>query len=209
MKIVLTGGPSGGKTTLCMALQNHFNKQVVVIPESATILFGGGFQRQNDTFGIYHQQRAIYHVQVEHEAIFQRNHPNQVLICDRGTIDGAAYWPKNLPTNFYEAVGTTPLKEADRYDWVLHLDTANEENYNNNHFKTRTENKSEADQVNRDVRKAWEHHPRRLIIPATTLFLYKVSAVLNALSGILKGHDAEVIQADICSAIEKSGNGYG
>lgn len=47
VKIVVTGGPSGGKTTLIEALQKDLKGKVAVVPEAASILYRGGFPRRS------------------------------------------------------------------------------------------------------------------------------------------------------------------
>ncbi|MBI4656213.1 MAG: AAA family ATPase [Elusimicrobia bacterium] len=37
-RIVFTGGPSGGKTSVIEILQRHFGARVAAVPEAATIL---------------------------------------------------------------------------------------------------------------------------------------------------------------------------
>ena len=203
MKIVLTGGPSAGKTTLCTALKKQYRSAFEVIPESASILFIGGFLRQYDPDGIMHQQKAIYHVQIEHEAIHEKLYPDQTLICDRGTIDGAAYWDPNINIDFYQAIASTPEIEAHRYDWVIHLDTADGVSYNFNHVHTRTESKDEADAINEKIKKVWSHHPNQLIVPATDLFILKMKAVFKAVEAILNGKSKDEIQTLINKEIEE------
>ncbi|MCB0954305.1 MAG: AAA family ATPase, partial [Microthrixaceae bacterium] len=44
-RIVLTGGPGGGKTTAADLFRREIGDSVVVVPESATTLFAGGFPR--------------------------------------------------------------------------------------------------------------------------------------------------------------------
>jgi tRNA uridine 5-carbamoylmethylation protein Kti12 len=39
MKIVLTGGPSGGKTTLAGTLQKEFSEKVLIVPATDKKLF--------------------------------------------------------------------------------------------------------------------------------------------------------------------------
>ena len=48
MKLVLTGGPSGGKTTLAQALMREMADQLIVVPEAASILYGGGWPRRKN-----------------------------------------------------------------------------------------------------------------------------------------------------------------
>ncbi len=44
-RIALTGGPGAGKTAVLELLRKYFCKHVRVLPEAASILFGGGFPR--------------------------------------------------------------------------------------------------------------------------------------------------------------------
>lgn len=176
-KIVLTGGPSAGKTTVAQAIERCFKGQIVKVPEAATVLFGGGFLRSKAPRGVFHQQRAIYRVQAEHEAIFELEHPGRYLICDRGTLDGFAYWPSELG-DFFKENQTTLEKELARYDLVIHLDTADHEDYDyTNQF--RIETPKEAHDINEKVKQIWSQHPNRRIIPADESFSVKVAQVLD------------------------------
>ena len=49
--------------------------------------------------------------------------PDRILLCDRGTADGGAYWPDGS-TDFFESVGTTQADELARYDAVIFFETA-------------------------------------------------------------------------------------
>ena len=55
MKVVLTGGPSGGKTTIATALAKDLTAQTAVVPEAASMLFLGGFPRRTRPELIRHQ----------------------------------------------------------------------------------------------------------------------------------------------------------
>ncbi|MGZ5970702.1 MAG: AAA family ATPase, partial [Polyangiales bacterium] len=103
-RIVLTGGPGGGKTTAADLFRREIGERVVVVPESATLLFSGGFPRSREVHARKSAQRAIYHVQRNLEDVQSARYSQRILLCDRGTIDGAAYWPDN-PAAFFDAVG--------------------------------------------------------------------------------------------------------
>src|SRR6187549_2463966 len=92
-RIVLTGGPGGGKTTAADMFRREIGERVVIVPEAATILFQGGFPRSRQSCALKHAQTAIFHVQRRLEDVQAVQYPNRVLLCDRGTVDGAAYWP--------------------------------------------------------------------------------------------------------------------
>ena len=44
-RIVLTGGPGGGKTTAADLFRREIGDKIVIVPETATMLFMGGFPR--------------------------------------------------------------------------------------------------------------------------------------------------------------------
>lgn len=196
MKLVLTGGPSGGKTTMAMAIVKAFGSKVVMVPESASILFTGGFRRREDAFGIRHQQKAIYHVQAEHEAIFTHEYNERLLVCDRGTLDGLAYWPGS-EQEFFDSIGSSRELELRRYDYVFHLDTADGGDYNSNRNPIRNETHSEALNVNQRVLSAWEGHPRRLIVPSMRTFGQKMAIILTAAEKIINGEPF----ASVCESV--------
>lgn len=188
MKLVLTGGPSGGKTTLGMAIVRAFGSRVALVPEAASILFSGGFRRVQYPAGVQHQQKAIYHVQVEHEAIFGHDFADRLLICDRGTIDGLAYWPGCDEKSFYQEIQSSQSAELSRYEWVIHLDTANEADaYNANRNPIRIEDIHSANHINEKVKDAWSKHPQRFILPSTRTFAVKMTMALSIVEEILAG----------------------
>jgi hypothetical protein len=49
--------------------------------------------------------------------------PDKLLLLDRGTIDGSAYWPEG-PEDYWRDLGTTAAAELSRYDAVVWLQTA-------------------------------------------------------------------------------------
>ena len=63
--IVLTGGPGAGKTAVLEMLRRVVCPHVAILPESAGILFSGGFWRGTSIDAHKSAQRAIFHVQRE------------------------------------------------------------------------------------------------------------------------------------------------
>src|SRR5690349_21569849 len=122
-RIVVTGGPGGGKTTAADLFRREIGERVVIVPESATLLFSGGFPRSFEPHARIAAQRAIYHVQTNLEDVQSALYPDRILLCDRGTVDGAAYWPGE-PDQYFAAVGSSHERELARYDAVLFFQTA-------------------------------------------------------------------------------------
>ena len=95
-RIVLTGGPGAGKTVIAKEIVNRFPNQFVLVPEAATQVYAALQTRWDrlDLEGRRDVQRRIYRLQREQEDRVRDTHPDHVLLLDRGTIDGAAYWPR-------------------------------------------------------------------------------------------------------------------
>jgi predicted ATPase len=185
LRIVLTGGPGGGKTTAADLFRREIGEQVVLVSESATTLFAGGFPRVSDPEARRSVQRAIFAVQRSLEDIQASLFPDRVLLCDRGTVDGAAYWPEGADGYFAE-MGTTHQAELGRYDAVLFFETANVagvEIEGGNRY--RTESVQEAIDVDRRLRELWSSHPRFHFVPHNPSFLRKITVGLAILESIV------------------------
>jgi predicted ATPase len=178
-RIVLTGGPGGGKTTAADLFRRELGESVVVVPESATILFAGGFPRSDQVDAGRAVQTAIFHVQRNLEDVQSARYPDRVLICDRGTIDGAAYWPAG-DGDFFEQMGTTFDTELQRYDAVVFFETAavagdSIEGGN----PVRSETLDEAVALDARLRRLWSRHPRFSLVPHSSSFLHKITSGLG------------------------------
>jgi predicted ATPase len=185
-KIVLTGGPSAGKTTLLQALAKDFFDQIATVPETATILYKGGFHRSEDDGAKFFIQRAIYFVQKESEDLVCYQSPKKYIICDRGTLDGLAYWPKS-EFDFFNSLSTTKEQELKRYQWVIHLDTVCRSEYDLSN-PIRIETPEQALLINEKIREIWSDHPRVFIIPAQGDFIKKLRLAKSIMERILKNY---------------------
>lgn len=192
-RVVLTGGPGGGKTTAADLFRREIGERVIVVPEAATLLFSGGFPRPDEPHAARSAQAAIYHVQRNLEDIQAAEYPERVLLCDRGTVDGGAYWPDGAE-DFYSSVGSTQHAELERYDAVIFFETAARGGHgfeSENRF--RTESQQQAIDLDARLRELWSPHPRFTLIPHTVSFFRKMTtglAILESLVAQLPGsHD--------------------
>lgn len=175
--VVLTGGPGAGKTAVLELIRQAFCEHVVVLPEAAGILFGGGFPRRQHDTSRRAAQRAIYHVQRELESATTALQP-AVMLCDRGTVDGHAYWPG--ADDFWQQVGTTLEAELARYHAVIHLRVAPDSAYNHDN-PLRLESATEARRVDDRILIAWGTHPHRIVLEAEDDFLNKAAKAIEAI----------------------------
>ena len=178
--IVLTGGPGAGKTALIELVRRHFCEHVAVLPEAASIIFGGGFPRHEALPVRRAAQRAIYHVQVELEAWVKEERRAAVALCDRGTVDGAAYWPGPDPDPWSE-LATTLESELERYQAVVHLRTPSARQGYDRSNPLRIETADEALRIDERIAGAWSRHPRRYVVDSGADFIDKLLRALEAI----------------------------
>jgi predicted ATPase len=179
-RIVLTGGPGAGKTVVARAIAARRADRLVLVPEAATQVYAMLNTRwdQLDLEGRRDVQRRIYHVQVEQEARLASEHPGKALLLDRGTIDGAAYWPDG-PDDYWRDLGSNLRAELTRYDQVIWLETSavlgtydgSESNF------CRFEDAQGAIRSGELLKQLWGGHPRLQLISAYGDLEEKVAAV--------------------------------
>lgn len=185
LRIVLTGGPGAGKTTAADLFRREIGDTVVLVPESATTLFAGGFPRVPDEEARRSVQSAIFAVQRALEDIQASLFPDRVLLCDRGTIDGAAYWPDG-EAEFFTRMGTTQEAEMARYDVVLFFESASVAGISiEGGNRYRVESTDEAFQLDRRLRALWSGHPRFHLVPHNASFLRKITTGLSILESVV------------------------
>ena len=182
-KLAITGGPSGGKTTLIEVLKKEFGNKIKVVPEAASILYKGGFPRVKNYSGYFHGQLAILSTQKHLEDLLVETNPDSLIVCDRGSLDSLAYWPDS-EEHFFKTIQSNRQKELVRYDWLLHLDTATENDYDSTN-PIRTESFHEALLLNEKVKTSWNGHPRRQIISAENDFFGKMQKATDFVAEIL------------------------
>jgi predicted ATPase len=185
-RIVLTGGPGGGKTTAADLFRREIGEKIVVVPETATMLFMGGFPRVGETKARAATQRAIFHAQVGLEEVQGALYPGRVLLCDRGTIDGAAFWPDDAPEGFFESLGTSLKRELTRYDAVIFFESAAVGDISiEGGNPARTESNEEARRLDMRLRKLWSEHPNFNFVPHSRSFFAKLQDGLGQLQRIV------------------------
>jgi predicted ATPase len=177
--VVVTGGPGAGKTAVLEVAQRQLCRHVVVLPEAASVLWRGQFPRHTTIPGRKAAQRAIVRLQLEMQRMAIEEGGAAMILCDRGTLDGLAYWP-GTEREYFDDIATTRDAELARYTTVIHLRTPSlAQGYVASPF--RVETAAEAAALDDRILAAWAGHPRRLVIPSAGDFLAKLAHTLAAL----------------------------
>lgn len=180
-RIVVTGGPGGGKTTAADLFRRELGEQIVLVPEAATILYTGGFPRSQEVDVRKASQRAIYQVQRNLEDAQSAKFGERILVCDRGTVDGAAYWPGDS-SEFFCHLNTSLTEELSRYDVVIFFETAavggiSIEGGN----PIRNETLEQAIALDRKLKGLWSQHEEFVFINHDVSFMKKINLALSYL----------------------------
>lgn len=182
--IVLTGGPGAGKTAVLEIIRRQLCPHVAIIPEAASVIFGGGFWRLPSVSARCAAQRAIMHVQQEMEVLVAGEKQWPVALCDRGVLDGLAYWPAEEEF-FWRAAQTTLVQEYARYHTVIHLRVPDAETGYDHSNPLRTETPDQAQHIDRKIAAIWQDHPRYHTIGSTPDFLEKAQRAIALIAAEL------------------------
>lgn len=187
-KIVLTGGPSGGKSHAIKMLRIKLEAcgiKVFIVTEAATGLINDGYSKKGSGYGF---QLAIARYQLEKEREAEKKAPknNAVIICDRGLMDSRVYLDDDDFLKFKSELGLSEVDLRDSYDAVFHLDsTALDEKvaYSNN--EVRDESRNEAKDINERSLRAWCGNPHYRVIPVCDSIDEKLDILLKEVKAFL------------------------
>jgi predicted ATPase len=179
-RLVLTGGPGAGKSVIARHVAAAHPDVFALVPESATHVYTTLNTRwdQLDTAGRRDVQRRMYLHQLEQEHRLAAAHPGRILLLDRGTIDGAAYWPDGSD-RFWPDVGTTHAAELARYDAVIWMQTGAALGLYDGEASNavRFEKPAEAVESGNALVRLWGDHPRLIQVAAYPRFEDKLAVV--------------------------------
>ncbi len=151
------------------------------------MLFSSGFPRYSDEPAVISVQRAIYHVQRNLEDVQAAQYQDRVLLCDRGSLDGAAYWPEGAETNFFAAMNTTLEEELNRYDGVIFFESAAVGNMTiEGGNPSRKETNAEAAEIDRKLHQIWSRHPKFKVVGHQSSFLEKITIGLSLIETMIR-----------------------
>lgn len=129
-KVVITGGPSSGKTECIYKVKEHFEKlgyKVIVIPSIGTALIQCGIYPwdavDEDEFERMNLGAKIKLEEIADEAVSNINANKILILCERGTIDVKAYTSNRNFQQICKEYNTSEEELKNSYDAVFHLKT--------------------------------------------------------------------------------------
>ncbi len=186
-KIALSGGPGGGKSTAAELFKLEYKDFISLVPEVATLLFRGGYPRVDSPLVVESIQKSIFHVQGNIEQTYATLFPHHTLLCDRGSVDGGAYWPQG-PDHFFETMGTTLQNELERYDAVIFFETAAAGGLAIDLGNpVRNEDQRKAIEIDLKLKNLWSQHPNFVYIKNEPSFLQKILGGIEAMNELVRG----------------------
>lgn len=190
-KLVLTGGPCGGKTTSQARLSTFFENmgwKVYRVPETASVLLSGGvkFSDLSEKEALQFQENLLKTMLQIEQAFFKLAETcpkNCLLICDRGAMDASAF----IPSEQWEAMMTknglnTVQLRDNRYDQVIHMVSAAngaEDFYTVADHSCRSEGVELARFLDGKAAEAWVGHPYFDVIDNTSDFNAKIRRMIH------------------------------
>jgi AAA domain len=170
LKIVLTGGSASGKTSVQSLVQRTMPGDICAVYELASeVLHALKCTLPEMNAAMKRKaQREIYLRQIAREEEFAAAGSAPIMLLDRGTVDGAAYWPEG-PDAFWEAMSTTQAAELARYDAVIWLESSAAIGLYAGDERNRVRKEDAGDSLQRGehILSLWSAHPNlRLFEPA-------------------------------------------
>lgn len=197
LKVALTGGPCGGKTTSIKTIEEEFQERgyhVIIVPEAATILINSGIRPfGKNGLPMYDFQKYVMELQFRLEDLAEQAakeiDAQTIVVCDRGLLDDKAYVSDEEFHELLKYWNITQFDLFNRYDLVMHLVTAaegKEEFYTTDNNSARTETPEEAREKDRKTLNAWLGHDNLKIIGNDTDFSTKIANSVREIYELLK-----------------------
>ena len=191
-RIVLTGGPAAGKTTLISRILKEFKQddgwKVITIPETATELISGFCIKPfGNCVSMLDFQYFVIEDQLHKERLALKAaqmvpEENVLIIYDRALLDDKAYITDDEFREVLGSFGKTEEEVMAGYDAVLHLVSCAKGaefayNFGNEARYEPLEVAREKDDL---TLRAWSHHPNLRVIDNSVDFEDKIARGLRA-----------------------------
>ena len=202
-KVVITGGPSSGKTECNYKVKEHFEKlgyKVIVIPSVGTALIQCGIYPwdavNEDDFERMNLGAKIKLEEIADEAVSNINASKILILCERGTVDVKAYTSNRNFQQMCKEYNTSEEELKNAYDAVFHLKTV-AKGYRDQYKQVpvyRKEDPDTAIYLDDKVIEAWSGHNNFRIIDAYPYFEDKMMKLINEISYVLHEEDKAYVE---------------
>ena len=189
-RVILTGGPCGGKSTalslLTTTLQKSYN--VYTVPETSTILLSNGcsYPGLDNLELLLHYEfeytQLQYGIENAFNSIAQKNleinGKKSIILYDRGILDVKAYVTDSIWNRILDNLKLTEDTILSRYDLVCHLVSAADGAsafYSHETNSSRTESVEQAKALDKRTRLCWVNHKDIHVIDNSTTFDMKIA----------------------------------
>ena len=220
-RIVLTGGPAAGKTTLISRILKEFRQEdgwkVITIPETATELISGfGIRPFGNCVSMEDFQYFVIEDQLHKERLALKGaemvpEDKVLIIYDRAVLDDKAYISDAQFAKALAHFGKTEQEVLSGYDAVLHLVTCAKGaefayNYGNAARYETVEVAREKDDL---TLRAWSTHPAVYVIDNSVNFEDKIDRAIAQIYRIIGqaapelGKKKYLVAMPDCASLEK------
>ena len=199
-KIVLTGGPSAGKSSSLEFVRKYYSElgyKVYIVSETATDLMNSGIIPNQTNLSLLEFQDIIFKYQLFKENLVlnivnNNNFLNNIIIFDRGILDNKAYIKDEEFEMILKKYNYSENDLLARYDLIIHLETGAKSNYyriDNN--SCRKENVDLAIKLDNLTYKAWHNHNNLVKIECYDNFYNKQNEIISVIDKELNNKKLE------------------
>ena len=199
-KIVLTGGPSAGKSSSLEFVRKYYSElgyKVYIVSETATDLMKSGIIPNQTNLSLLEFQDIIFKYQLFKENLVlnivnNNNFLNNIIIFDRGILDNKAYIKDEEFEMILKKYNYSENDLLARYDLIIHLETGAKSNYyRTDNNSCRKENVDLAIKLDNLTYKAWHNHNNLVKIECYDNFYDKQNEIISVIDKELNSKKLE------------------
>lgn len=184
-RVVMTGAPCSGKTSAVLGLPDLLRARglrTVVVPETASHLLESGAFGRTTPEDFLALQTAILRMQLLTEELILSAGEADVVLYDRGALDGAAFVDDALWRKICRRCKVTTSSLLARYDMVLLMELPPQSLYTRHNNCTRIEEYAQAQHQHERLLHRWQAHPNLLRIPAMRTMHERLEAMAERIA---------------------------